>query len=97
MNRRAWIFACAAVAVIVLLIVKVRNGEQAKDVEVQVVAQRSVMPTILANCTLAYESGVTLMSEVVGRIDEIRVNEGDKVTRGQVLMRLDASVLRAEI
>jgi HlyD family secretion protein len=97
MNRRAWIFAGAAVAVVVLLVLKVRNGEQAKDVEVQLAAPRSVMPTILASGTLAYDSGVTLMSEVVGRVDEVRVKEGDKVTRGQLLMRLDANVLHAEI
>lgn len=97
MNRRALIFAGAAVAVVLLLVLKVRHGEQAKDVEVQLAAPRSVVPTILASGTLAYESGVTLMSEVVGRVDEVRVKEGDPVTRGQLLMKLDASVLNAEI
>ncbi|HEY0856870.1 MAG TPA: efflux RND transporter periplasmic adaptor subunit [Albitalea sp.] len=97
MNRRAWVFIGGAVAVVALLVLKVQNGEKAKDVEVQAAAPRAVMPTILASGTLAYDSGVTLMSEVVGRVDEVRVKEGDKVVRGQLLMRLDASVLHAEV
>lgn len=97
MNRKIWALAAAVLVVVALLVIKVQAGGKAKEVEVEAVEPRVVTPTILASGTLAYESGVTLMSEVVGRVDEVRVREGDQVTRGQLLVRLDAGSLHAEI
>ncbi|RQP22630.1 efflux RND transporter periplasmic adaptor subunit [Piscinibacter terrae] len=97
MNRKPVLFVVAALLVVVLLVIKQQAGDRTKLVDVEPAARRTLTPTILASGTLAYHSGVTLMSEVVGRIDEIHVHEGDRVTRGQLLVRLDAGSLNAEV
>jgi HlyD family secretion protein len=52
---------------------------------------------VLASGALTYESQVTLAPEVTGRVTEILVEEGDEVTRDQLLMRLDPKAPRAAI
>ena len=52
---------------------------------------------MLASGSLTYESQVTLAPEVTGRVKEILVEEGDQVTRDQLLMRLDPKAPQAAI
>lgn len=47
--------------------------------------------------TLRSQNSVMLRPEVTGRIVEINFNEGGKVSKGQVLVRLDDSVVRAQL
>ncbi|HZE92128.1 MAG TPA: efflux RND transporter periplasmic adaptor subunit [Rhizobacter sp.] len=72
-------------------------GPAGKEVEVEVVSERVIMPSILASGTLIYEGQVTLVSEIVGRVEAVLVKEGDVVTKGQLLLRLDAESSQAEI
>lgn len=96
--RKRWITAAAVLALVVTpLGFYVLRGPQAQTVETARVEPRAIAPSILASGTLVYESQVTLVSEVMGRVDEVLVQEGDRVTRGQVLLRLDARTPRAEI
>ncbi|MBL8265028.1 efflux RND transporter periplasmic adaptor subunit, partial [Steroidobacter sp.] len=97
MNRK-WI----VLAVIVLLValpvgLKIARGAKPKEIEAHAVALQTVSPSILASGTLAYQSEVKLVSEVIGRVTEVRVKEGDKVTQGQLLLRLDPATAHAEI
>lgn len=66
-------------------------------VDVVRVEQRNVVPSILASGVLAYESQVTLVSELLARVSSVDVKEGQEVKRGQVLIRLDAEAARSEI
>ncbi len=61
-------------------------------------AVRIEMPRgISAVGTLRSENSVMLRPEVTGRISEINFVEGGKVTKGQVLVRLDDSVNKAQL
>lgn len=73
------------------------QGPNPMKVQVTVAAQREITSSILASGVLAYESQVTLVSEVLGRVNSILVKEGDQVTRGQLVMQLDAETSRAEV
>ncbi len=95
---KKWIAIAAISALfIVPVALKVVRSDNAKSVEVEKAALRTLTPSILASGTLIYESQVTLASEVVGRVKEVLVKEGDFVTKGQLLLRLDAESSRAEI
>jgi HlyD family secretion protein len=69
----------------------------AKKVEAEKVEPRSITPMVLASGTLVFENQVTLVSEVLGRVESVLVKEGDKVVKGQLLLQLDAQAARAEI
>ncbi|MCG8413497.1 MAG: efflux RND transporter periplasmic adaptor subunit [Pseudomonadales bacterium] len=64
-------------------------GSNVKEVEVAAVSQRIISPSILASGFLAHEEEVMLSSEVIGKVSELFVEEGDSVTIGQLVLRVD--------
>ncbi len=97
MNRK-WILVALITPVVVgPITVKLVRSADAKQVETELVTLRVVSPSILASGTLTYQSQVKLVSEVIGRVNEILVQEGDLVREGQLLLRLDAATSLAEI
>ncbi len=61
----------------------------AKEVTVSTISQRVISPSILASGSLAHEEQVMLSSEVIGKVAEILVEEGDRVKAGQLVLRVD--------
>lgn len=64
-------------------------GTDAKTVEVATLSQRVISPSILASGFLAHEEEVLLSSEVIGKVTELFVEEGDKVQQGQLVLQVD--------
>ncbi len=64
-------------------------GVDAKEVEVSTVSERVISPSILASGFLAHEEEVMLSSEVIGKVDEIFIEEGERVQAGQLVLRVD--------
>jgi len=91
-----WI-AYAAVLVLIVGVVfwRIAHGGPVKEVTVEPADRHLLSPSILASGTLAYRSEVKLVPEVLGRVREILVEEGDQVKQGQLLMRLDQTVALA--
>ena len=52
-------------------------------------SERVISPSILASGFLAHEEEVMLSSEVIGKVAEIFVEEGDRVKAGQLVLRVD--------
>lgn len=74
-----------------------RNNNQPPPVEVAEARSRSSRLEIQSVGTLASDEAVTLAAEVAGRIAEIRFSEGAPVEQGDVLVKLDDSLIRAEL
>jgi HlyD family secretion protein len=64
-------------------------GPAAKEVNVSTLAQRVISPSILASGFLAHEEEVMLSSEVIGKVSELFIEEGDVVSEGQLLLQVD--------
>ena len=64
-------------------------GTDAKVVNVSTLSQRVISPSILASGFLAHEEEVMLSSEVIGKVSELFVEEGDTVAAGQLLLQVD--------
>ena len=98
MTRKNWIVVGAIVALIAIpVVLKLARNDTNKVVDLERVTAHALMPTVLASGSLTYESQVTLAPEVTGRVQEILVEEGDQVTRNQLLMRLDPKLPQAAI
>jgi HlyD family secretion protein len=96
--NKKYIAVAVIVAVIALpLLVKMTRGESTKEVEIAVAAEQEIRPTILASGVLAYRNEVDLTSELVAKVREILVEEGDTVEKGQLLLRLDPETYRNAI
>jgi HlyD family secretion protein len=61
----------------------------AKAVNVSILSQRIISPSILASGFLAHEEEVMLSSEVIGKVSNLYIEEGDEVQRGQLLLQVD--------
>lgn len=78
-----------------------RNRDRGVPVRLEVVARRDLVQTVTASGNIRAGRVVDISSEVSARVIELSVQEGDDVTAGQVLLRLDptqflASVSRTE-
>lgn len=97
MNRKWLAVIGIAVIVGVPIALKLYRSDGAKAVESERVVLRALTPSVLASGTLMYESEVKLVSEVIGRVKEVLVQEGDVVKEGQLLLSLDPATSLAEI
>jgi len=64
-------------------------GTDAKEVNVSTLSQRVISPSILASGFLAHEQKVMLSSEVIGKVAELYIEEGDEVKQGQLVLKVD--------
>jgi len=94
-------------AIIVVLLVAAagtvaaKRGDRAVDVRVEAVEARDLIASVTASGKVQPRTMVDLSSDITGRIVSLRVREGDMVTKGQLLLRIDpaqyeAAVQRAE-
>ena len=76
---------------------KVSSTETVRDVSVLAVKQSNIPDVLQAVGTVRAEQTSDLASQMMGNIVEIRVHEGDRVHRGQVLAVINDSQLRAAL
>jgi len=96
-NRKGLVAALIVAVVAIPLLIKATRGDAGKDVDIAVVAAQDIRPTILASGALAYLEEVNLTSELVAKVREILVAEGDTVKKGQLLLTLDPESYRNAI
>lgn len=96
-SRKPLIASAIVLAFVAVFAIKKSRGTQGTEVELAVVSEQDIRPTILASGLLAYRNEVNLTSEVLARVDEILVKEGDTVHKGQLLLRLDPETYRNAI
>lgn len=72
-------------------------AKRAVAVEAERVTVDTIIEDIRAVGTLRANEAVIVSPEIAGRIHRIRFGEGDEVAAGDVLVELDAAILRAEM
>jgi HlyD family secretion protein len=96
--KRALVGATVVIAFIAIPIaVKLSNARTLIRTEQGQIELKHIRRTILASGNFAFRQELQLSSEVIGKVAEVLVNEGDKVVQGQVLLRLDPSSYRSEV
>ena len=96
------IFGILAVLLIVVIVtVAMNRGDKPVDVRVEAVEARDLISSVTASGKVQPRTMVDLSADITGRIVSLRVREGDMVTKGQLLLRIDpaqyeAAVQRAE-
>ena len=75
---------------------KARSGAPAK-VTVATAEVRDIANTFEATGTLEAPLNVKISAKVTGRIEYLAAHEGDRITKGQVLVRVDATQVEADV
>lgn len=96
-KRTLIILGALAALVVLTLVVARRGGGNGKEAEVQTVEEHVITPTILASGSLTYQTEINMVSEVMGRVKNLYVKEGDRVQQGQLLLRLDPATVQAQV
>ena len=78
-----------AVGVGVSALTAARRGNRATDVRLEAVAQRDLVAVVTASGKIEADTKVDVSSDITGRIVKITVREGDRVTKGQLLVQID--------
>jgi HlyD family secretion protein len=87
-----------ALLVGVPLVAKLTRGTgKAEQVETHEVRHGEISSSILASGTLAYREQVQLRSEVIAQVKAVHVKEGDRVSRGQLLISPDTENYDAQV
>ncbi len=76
---------------------KAKAGPTPLQVEATTVTRQSLGQAITRTGTLRAEQEVKLLAEEEGRVATLKVYEGDRVNKGDLLLQLDDSQLRAEV
>src|SRR5262245_65641430 len=74
-----------------------RNRERGVEVRLEPVATRDLVESITASGNIRARRTVSISSDVSARVAQVAVKEGDAVTAGQVLLRLDPAQLEAAV
>jgi HlyD family secretion protein len=94
---RKWIVTAGfALVVVVPVTLSLLRAGPTKQVEMAHVSLRQISPSILASGTLAYQSEVRLVPEVMGRVLKVNAREGELVKQGDLLVQLDPATSLAE-
>src|SRR5262245_61773505 len=98
MNKRLLIIIGIIVVVIAVPLVQGRrSGGPTVQVQVAKLAPRPIQPSVLASGKLVYAEQAKLTTEEIGRVTAIFVAEGDRVTKGQLVLQIDDQRLRAAV
>lgn len=98
-KQRKIIVIAGVIGAIVLLVVIARLTSHGSGVQVETskVEARTIRSSILASGELQYKDPVELKPEVIGKISSIPVVEGQRVRKGQVVLRLDPELFQAQV
>ena len=83
------IFAVAGVVIASPFIVRNFFGPNLVSVDIAFISQRLISPSILASGFLAHEEEVMLSSEVIGKVADLMIEEGDSVRAGDLVLQVD--------
>ena len=93
-----WILIGVGAVLLILIIAKVAAGPSDTGVKVAIekAAKRTIVETVNASGKVYPEVEVKVSPDISGEITELTVQEGDSVTKGQVLARIYADVYSSQ-
>jgi HlyD family secretion protein len=96
--KKKWkiVWIIVAVIAVVLVILRSVGGERnVRSVSIETAQKRKIVETVSASGKVQPELEVKIQSEVSGQIIELPVKEGDQVTKGQLLVRINPDIYRS--
>lgn len=97
MKKLLILLVIVAVLVGLISLSQYRKQQQTTSVTTALVSEGALADSILASGNLEFNTQIQIRSEVTGRVLEVLVEEGDVVTKGQILMRLDDTAFAADV
>jgi HlyD family secretion protein len=98
MNKKLLIIIGLVVLVVAVPLIQARfRGTASVEVQVEKLEPRVIQSSVLASGKLVHEEEVKLSTEEIGRVTAIYVDEGQEVTKGELVLQIDDQRLRAAV
>jgi HlyD family secretion protein len=99
MTKRKWLIVGGIVLLVIIIVVASVVNQGSGDIKVTTtqVAPHSIKSSTLASGQFEYKDHVELRSQVSGQLVAVPVEEGDRVTKGQVVLRIDPKTYQASV
>ena len=99
-RKKKFAIGCGGLLLILIalaVMAAMRGGGDAAAVRVEPVQRRDLVEIVTASGWVRPNRSVDVQSDVMGRVVQLNVREGDRVTRGQLLLRIDATQYEAMV
>ena len=101
MNKKL-VYAVVAVVVLVVVLLAGKKagwwgGEEAIEVAVEEVSTRDIVETVSASGQIQSEVEVIISPDIPGEIRHLSIIEGDKVEKGDLLVKIDPEIQRTTV
>lgn len=100
MTKRKKVLLFGGIGAAIVLLVALNAAAQrdkGTEVRMETVQRRPLVATVTASGQIQPKRAVDISADITGRIIQITVEEGDTVTRGQLLLRIDPSQYEAAV
>ena len=100
MKKFKWPLLIILGLIILLIILKaagVIGGEKGISVVVESAADREIIETVNASGKIYPETEIKIKADVSGEIVELPIEEGDSVKKGQLLVKINASIYNSAV
>jgi HlyD family secretion protein len=88
--------ALGAFAAVIVIAAK-KGGPEAAQVRIEAVGQRDLVATVTASGWIRPHRKVDVQADIMGRITQLVVDEGQSVQKGQLLLRIDPTQYEAAV
>lgn len=93
MKKKKWLWILIAAVVLVIVLVVVLGGKkESREVTIEKVEVRSLVENVLASGKIQPETEIKIQSQISGQIIELPIKEGDVVTQGQLLVKINPDI-----
>lgn len=97
-KRSKWLWIISGVVVLIILIIVGKSGDdEGVKVAVEKAANHTITETVTASGKIYPETEVKISPEVSGEIIELNVEEGDTVSKGQLLVKINPAIYNSAV
>ncbi|MDI9320086.1 MAG: efflux RND transporter periplasmic adaptor subunit [Phycisphaerales bacterium] len=97
-KNKKWLWiAISAVVLLILLIVMGKSDDEGTRVAVEKTGTHTITETVTASGKIYPETEVKISPEVSGEIIELNVEEGDTVSKGQLLVKINPAIYNSVV
>jgi HlyD family secretion protein len=96
-SRKKWFIFSAILIAIILVIVINKNKSEVTKVAIEAVANHTIIESVTATGKIYPETEVKISPEVSGEIIELNVEEGDSVSKGMLLVKINPAIYNSMV
>src|SRR5262245_9870845 len=83
--------------IVVIAVAASRNNNDAVQVKIEAVGTRDLISSVSASGWIRPHRKVDVQADIMGRITSLAIKEGQQVTKGQILLRIDPTQYEAAV